>query len=185
MMTELVTKPVPPANKAKAGPPAVTLDGLSEVIEGAGADTGNPTIADWPPPGSGLNTKTRAVPLLSISLPKMLAVNCVELTKAVARAWLPKYTAEPGTKFDPFTVKTKGAAVATAEEGEREEIMGMGFGAAGGPLEITTWAPLLCSVSVNTGESNGVRIPEEELIEKPRIWAKAVYVPAVYCVAAV
>jgi len=90
LTTELVTKPEPVTNMANGLAPAATLDGAIDKMTGEGADTGNSTEVEAPPPGSGLNTKTTAVPPLLISLARMLAFNCVELTKVVLRGCPPK-----------------------------------------------------------------------------------------------
>ncbi len=168
--TELVTKFEPITNKI-GEVSATTLEGLMDEITGVSADKGNSTEVEAPPPGSGLNTKTTAVPSLSISLPRILAFNCVELTNAVLRGCPPKYTVAPGTKFAPFTCNVNGIAVAVAKDGESEEIIGVGFGAVA-PLEIASWLPLLDCASVQRGAGNCVGIPEEPSIEKPKIWAK-------------
>ena len=131
--TELVTKFEPMASKLKSFPPAVTLEGLMNERMGKGADTGNSTEVEAPPPGSGLNTKTTTVPPLSISLARILAFNCVGLTNVVLRAFPPKLTVAPGKKFAPLTCKVNLAPSAVAEDGESEEIMGTGFSVVDGP----------------------------------------------------
>jgi hypothetical protein len=90
LTTELVTKPEPFTCKANGLVPAVTLEGLMDEMTGESANTENSTDVEAPPPGSGLNTKTAAVPLLSISLATMLAINCVEFTNVVLRGCPPK-----------------------------------------------------------------------------------------------
>jgi hypothetical protein len=65
---------------------------------------------DVPPPGGGLTTVTVAVPAVAISAARIDAVNCVELTKVVARFELFHCTTEPSapfTKLLPFTVRVK------------------------------------------------------------------------------
>src|ERR1700722_4038696 len=85
-MTELVTKLEPITARAKEIPPAVMLDGFIDEMAGSGVDTGNSTEVDAPPPGSGLKTKTRAVPPLLISVPRIVAFSCAEFTNVVVRA---------------------------------------------------------------------------------------------------
>ena len=88
--TELVTKFEPTTNKADGFPAAAMLEGLMDEMKGRGLNTGNSTEVEAPPPGSGLNTKTTAVPPSSISLLRILAFNCVEFTNVVLRARPPK-----------------------------------------------------------------------------------------------
>ena len=59
---------------------------------------------DVPPPGEGFTTVTEAVPAAPMSLAKIAAVNCVPLTKVVARALPFHCTVEVATKFVPVTV---------------------------------------------------------------------------------
>jgi len=179
--TELVTKPEPNTNNANGIAPAATLEGLMEEMTGEGADTRNSTDVEAPPPGSGLNTKTTAVPPLSISVARILAFSCVELTNTVLRGCPPKYTVAPGTKFAPWTCKVNAMAVAVVEGGESEEIMGTGFSVVDGAEEIANWAPLLLAESVHGVPKNGLRIPEDASMEKPMICAKPVN-PVVYFV---
>lgn len=168
--TELVSKFKPITNKIDEVS-ATTVEGLMDEMTGERADKGNSTEVEAPPPGSGLNTNTTTVPSLSTSLPRILALNCVELTKVVLCGCPPKYTVAPGTKPVPVTCNVNGIVVAVANDGESEEIMGVGFG-ADEPLEITSWLPLLVCGSVQRAPGNCVGIPEEALIEKPKIWAK-------------
>lgn len=88
--TELLTKLEPITAIVKATPPAVTLVGLMDEICGTGAEIGNSTEVEAPPPGSGLNTKMTAAPPLSTSPARMLAFNCVALMNVVARGCPPK-----------------------------------------------------------------------------------------------
>jgi hypothetical protein len=88
--TELVTKFEPITNKANAFAPAVTFEGPVDEMTGTGLNTGNSTDVEAPPPGSGSNTKTTAVPPLSISVLRILASNRVELTNVVLRGFPPK-----------------------------------------------------------------------------------------------
>ena len=62
--TELVTKFEPKTNRANWFAPAGMLEGLMDEMMGERADIGNSTEVEAPPPGSGLNTKTTAVPSL-------------------------------------------------------------------------------------------------------------------------
>jgi hypothetical protein len=130
---ELVTKFEPLTVKLNGFPEAGMFEGLIDEIIGEKADTGNSTDVEAPPPGSGLKTKTTAVPSLSISLARIFAFNCVELTNIVTRACPPKYTVAPGTKFDPMTCRVKAVSLAVVDGGESEEIMGTGFSGVDGP----------------------------------------------------
>src|SRR5580692_12210491 len=103
---------------------------------GVGLRTGYATDSETPPTGSGLNTKTTADPPSKISVGKMLAVSCVGLTKVVSRPSPPKYTFEPGTKFEPFTVSVNPGPSAVTVAGENEVIEGTGLEAPVGANEI-------------------------------------------------
>src|ERR1700722_6188512 len=111
--------------------------GLVVEIVGTRADTGNSTDVEAPPPGSGLNTKTMMLPLLSTSLARRLTFSCVELTNVVLRNCPPKYTADPGTKFAPLTCRVNAVSVAMDEGGFSDEIIGTGF-VSDAPLEMAS-----------------------------------------------
>lgn len=165
--TELATKLAPLTDKAKGSAAAAMLEGLMAEMVGESAATGNSREVEVPPPGSGLNTKTTAVPSLSTSAAKMPAFNSVELTNVVLRACPPKNTVDPVTKFTPFTCKVKAVSFAIAEDGESEEIMGTGFNDVSGLREIAKPPAKLSAVSVHGDQDNGVRAPVEEAMEKP------------------
>lgn len=171
LTTELVTKFEPFTNRAKGGAAAAMLEGLIAEMVGESAATGNSTEVEAPPPGSGLNTKTTAVPSLSTSLAKILAFICVELTNVVLRACPPKNTVDPGTKFAPFTCKVKAVSFAIAKDGESDEIMGTGFIAVSGPREIAKPPATLSAVSFHGDQDSGVRTPVEAAMENPRTCA--------------
>jgi hypothetical protein len=170
--TELVTKFEPSTVNPDSFIPTLTLEGLREERIGDNANNWNSTEVEAPPPGSGLNTKITTVPSLSISLARMPALNCVELTNVVFRGFPPKYTVAPGTKSAPLTCKVNGAAVATVKGGESEEIIGVGLDDVTGPGEIANCAPTLIAVSVHGLQESGVSTPEDAFIEKPRIRAR-------------
>lgn len=170
---ELVTKLVPFTNKPVEMPAGI-LAGFSDEIAGNGLETGNSTDVDAPPPGAGLKTKTTAVPPLSTSPPMMPTFSCDALTNVVLRAWPPKYTVAPGTKFEPFTCSVNGFAVAIVEGGASVEIMGLGLVVVGGAKEIASCVPSLGRVSVHGNEASGLRIPVAGSIENPMICAKPV-----------
>ena len=172
--TELATKLAPLTDKAKGSAAAAMLEGLMAEMVGESAATGNSREVEVPPPGSGLNTKTTAVPSLSTSAAKMPAFNCVELTNVVLRACPPKNTVDPATKFAPFTCKVKAVSFAIAEDGESEEIMGTGFTAVSGLREIAKPPATLSAVSVHGDQDSGVRTPVETAMEKPRTCANPV-----------
>ena len=73
--TDPETNPEPLTVSVKARPPAVALDGESEVIDGAGLLMVNVAPLDVPPPGAGLNTVTVAVPVVAISLARIDVVS--------------------------------------------------------------------------------------------------------------
>src|ERR1019366_1120868 len=140
--------------------PATTLVGLMDEIEGEGLNTVNSTEVDAPPPGSGLKTKTTPVPPLAMSLLRILALSCVELTNVVVRACPPKYTVVPETKFTPLTWSVNPALPAVTEDGETEEIMGTGLDFPVDPYEMASRYPLLYwRESVHGEPESGVNAP--------------------------
>ena len=84
-----------------------------------------------PPPGAGLKTVTSAVPTVVKSVARIAAVNCVALTKVVARALPFQRTVAPETKLPPVTVKVELAEPAIAVIGDRLTIVGILFGVVG------------------------------------------------------
>src|SRR5712691_7225924 len=127
--TEAGTKPLPVTARVKAGPPCSALLGESEESAGTGltAVMVKATAAEVPPPGVGVNTVTGAVPAVVRSLPGMLVVSWVALTKVVVR--MPPFhcTTEAGTKPLPVTVRVKAGPPCSALLGESEERAGTGF----------------------------------------------------------
>jgi len=84
-----------------------------------------------PPPGVGLKTATSAVPTTLKSAARIVAVNCVGLTKVVARALPFQRTVAPETKLFPVTVNAKLPEPAAAVIGDRLAIVGILFGVVG------------------------------------------------------
>jgi hypothetical protein len=99
-----VTKPVPLTVRVKAGSPARTVAGDIVVIDGF---TVRLTALEVPPPGAGLKTVMGKFPEFTISVARIVAVNCVELTNVVTRPIPLKRTTEALTKFVPLTVRIK------------------------------------------------------------------------------
>ena len=64
---------------------------------------------DLPPPGAGFTTVTEAVPAVATSVDWIDAVNCVLLTKVVARGDPFHWTLKPFTKLLPLTVSVNPA----------------------------------------------------------------------------
>jgi len=83
--------------------------------------------AEVPPPGSGFETVTLAVPGLRMSLSRIKALSCEALTNVVFRFEFPNLTIEPVTKPDPTTVSVKSGPPATADEGLIELMTGNGL----------------------------------------------------------
>ena len=82
-----LTKPVPLIVNVNAVEPAAIPVGDSEVIVGTGLFTWNVTLfVDVPPPGVAFVTVTKSAPDVAMSLAKIAAVTCVELTSVVTRA---------------------------------------------------------------------------------------------------
>ena len=73
--TDPETNPEPLTVSVKVAPPAVALDGESEVIDGAGLLMVKVDPLDAPPPGDGLKTITVAVPGIAMSLAVIEAVS--------------------------------------------------------------------------------------------------------------
>src|ERR1700687_3223724 len=88
--TDPVTKFEPFTASVNPAPPATALEGLIDESVGEGLITVNPMEGEAPPAGSGLKTKTTAVPPLAISPLRMSALSCVALTNVVFRACPPK-----------------------------------------------------------------------------------------------
>ena len=80
---EALMKLVPVTMRVKAAPPAVALEGESEVTVGTGLSAEvilKATLEQVPPPGAGLVTEIWAVPALEMSPSLMAAFNWVALT---------------------------------------------------------------------------------------------------------
>ena len=111
----------------KPEPPAVVLDGESEVIDGTGLLMVKLNPLDVPPPGVGFVTVTVAVPAVVISLARIDAVSCVLLTNVVVRPEPFQFTEAPFTKLEPLTVSVKAEPPAVPLVGESELIDGTGL----------------------------------------------------------
>ena len=125
--TEPDTKPEPLTVSVKAAPPAVALDGVSDVIATFGLLIVNWRLADVPPPGAALVTATLAAPAAAISDAVIAAVSWAALTKVVALAAPLNFTTEPETKPAPFTVSVNAAPPAVALAGESDVAEGAGL----------------------------------------------------------
>ena len=77
---EVETKFVPVTVRVNAAPPAVALEGDSEVAFGNGLLTVKMRLFDLPPPGAGFTTVTDAVRAVAMWLAGTEAVTCVLLT---------------------------------------------------------------------------------------------------------
>ena len=89
-----------------------------------------------PPPGAGLKTVTSAVPTVDKSVARIVVVNCVALTKVVARALPFQRTVAPETKPPPVTVKAELAEPAAAVIGDRLAMIGTLFGLVGATVSV-------------------------------------------------
>jgi hypothetical protein len=127
LTAEPLTKPVPVTVSVNAAPPAVALEGESDVIVGAGLFTVKFDAVEVPPPGAGLVTVTGNVPAVAMAVAGIAAVTCVELTNVVVAAVPLKFTTEVLMKPVPFTVRVKAAPPAVALEGDSEVMVGTGF----------------------------------------------------------
>jgi hypothetical protein len=129
--TELDTKPEPPTNKLKVGPPTGAQLGSRRAIVGMGFVV-PPLIVKFnafevPPPGGGLVTVTIAAPAETMAAAGIAAVSWVELMNVVVADVAPKLTIEAATKFAPLTVSVKAAPPAMALFGETEVTAGVGL----------------------------------------------------------
>jgi hypothetical protein len=124
---EVETKLVPFTVRVNAAPPAVALEGESEVAVGSGFLMVNVRAFDVPPPGVGFTTVTNAVPPVAMSLAGTEVVNFVPLTYFVVSPFPFHCTVEVETKFVPFTVRVNACPPAVALEGESEVAPGFGL----------------------------------------------------------
>ena len=114
----------------KAAAPALTLEGASEVIVGAGVPA--LTIvkvwaADVPPPGVGLNTVTARLPALARSAVLIVASSSEGDTYVVARFAPSQRTIESVVKPLPQTTRVSPLSPAFACVGERAAVVGAGL----------------------------------------------------------
>src|SRR5690348_9635266 len=121
------TKFDPFTARVKAGPPATTIEGLSDEIAGGGSNTLKAMLVESPPPGAGFRTAIAKLPATSTSAEKIAAVSCVELTKVVCRGVPPNTTLAPLTKFVPVTVSVKPPLPNATDAGAIDEMVGSGF----------------------------------------------------------
>jgi len=110
--TEQGKKLLPVTVSVNAAVPAVAFACESEVMAGVasapGADTEKLTGAERTGP---VDTVITAVPWAAISRAEIAAVSCVALTNVVTRGESFQLTADVFTKFVPFTVIVKPAAL--------------------------------------------------------------------------
>ena len=125
---DAATNPVPLTVSGNAGDPAAIDAGDTPVTLAAGLSISNGPPVDVPPPGAGFTTVTEAVPAARRSLAPIAAVNCVELTKVVARFAPFHCSCELPTKPLPVTVNVNALAPTPADAGKIEAIAGAGFG---------------------------------------------------------
>jgi len=125
------TKLVPLRVKVKAPLPAITLSGerLERVGCGLGPEllTARLSVAEVPPPGTGLFTEIERDPADAMSLAGIAAVTWVLLTKVVVRLEPFTFTTAPFTKFVPFAVRVKAEPPTVAVVGEMLVSVGAGL----------------------------------------------------------
>jgi xanthosine utilization system XapX-like protein len=127
---EVGKKFVPFTVNVKAAPPAVALDGDSDVIVAVGLFIVNVWFPDVPPPGAGLKTDTFTVPPVAISVAGTVTCSCVAVCEVgVSCGLAPKLTSEPAMKFVPVSVRVNAAPPAVALVGLIEVSVGAGFAA--------------------------------------------------------
>lgn len=98
-------KPVPLIVNVKAAVPAVALVGESEVTVGGALLTVKDAAEEVPPPGAGFVTVTFLTPPVAMSPAAIDAANCEALLNVVVLAAPLKFTTDPETKPEPFTVR--------------------------------------------------------------------------------
>ena len=74
-----------------------------------------------------METVIGKLPPVATSDARIAAVSCVELTNDVARSEPANRTVDPETKLVPFTVRVKAPLLRSLDDGERPEIVGIGF----------------------------------------------------------
>jgi len=126
------TKPVPVTVRVNAWLPVRVADGLSAVNAGAAFRIVNVSDADVPPPGAGLTTRTCAIPAEAKSPAAMAALTALLLTTVVGRVAPFHCTVVPGTKPEPFTVRSIAGLPASASAGTSERTAGAEFWIANG-----------------------------------------------------
>ncbi len=122
-----MTKPVPFKVRVNVDPPAKTVVGDNEEIEGDGLLIVKFATEEVPPPGAGFTTVTLAVAAAAMSAAVMEAVSCIPETNVVVRLAPFHWMVEFEMKLLPLTVKVKAVPPAVAELGEVELMEGTGF----------------------------------------------------------
>src|SRR5580658_8157483 len=92
------------------GPVLASVVAIFRTGAGLGYATGSQTTLDCPPPGLGLTTLTQPVPGAARSVAVSDAESCELEIDCVMRGVPFQYTAEPGTKPVPFTVRVSPGA---------------------------------------------------------------------------
>jgi hypothetical protein len=125
--TDVATKFVPFTVSVNAAPPAVALDGASEVIVGTELLTVKFEGAEAPPPGPGLLTTTGKDPPVAMSAAVTAIVTCVAETNVTVLAAPLNVPVAPLTKLAPLMVSVNAAPPAEALAGARDVIEGTGL----------------------------------------------------------
>lgn len=123
----------------------------------------------------GFDTVTVAVPGKAVSAAEIAAVNCVALTKVVARGVPFQLTTEAATKFVPFTTRVNpdapqyGIEATGVEDGEIEVEVIVGGGGGCAPIvKFTRFDTSVVVVAV---------VPEDPETAEPGIWTATGTVP--------
>src|SRR5882724_6152999 len=124
---EVETNPVPLTVRVKAGPPAVTADGLSPVIVGTGLFAVKICAFDVPPPGAALKTVTDGVPAAAMSAAGIVAVSWPAERNVVVRFAPFQRTTEVGTNPVPFNVSVNAVPPADDDAGFNPVVAGAGL----------------------------------------------------------
>lgn len=129
LTTVPLTKLLPVTVSAKAPESAVAEMGVTIPRAGIGFVPliVNVRVLEVPPPGTGLNTVTRAIPPLATSLLGTIAVKCAPSTNVVVSTPPFHRTTVPFTKLLPVSASVNPAEPAAAEVGDSNPNVGTGL----------------------------------------------------------
>ena len=124
---EVVTKLLPLMTKLISLLPAVTLKGAREVSSGTGLFTEKNMLLEAPPPGPGFRTVIGYTPATARSVPGIVTLIWVELTKMGVRVCPLKLIVDVVTKLDPVIERRILLLPAITELPENDVCVGTGL----------------------------------------------------------